>query len=81
MSKKLEDEIARLVSNLITDGFNRSMNALEIAGAIDRKKLKMHYTGVGSKYYDLVTEQMNLTVSYAMPEIKKMVAEYEAQKE
>ena len=75
--KKLEDEISDLLWNLMTDGFNRSLNALRDAKAVNTKKMDGHYCGVGSKYYDMVTEQMKLTVSYAKPTIKKMVEDYE----
>ncbi|MGD9365565.1 MAG: hypothetical protein PVH87_07715 [Desulfobacteraceae bacterium] len=77
MSKELEEKIASLVSGLMTDGFNRSLRALNEAGAIDLKKMKKEYRGVGSKYYDMVTEQMDLTVEYSKPLIKKMISEYE----
>ncbi len=78
MSKELEEKIASLVSGLMTDGFNRSLGALEKAGAINFKKMNKEYCGMGSKYYDMVTEQMDLTVENAKPVIKKMVAEYVA---
>lgn len=78
MSKELEEKIASLVSGLMTDGFNRSLGALEKAGAINLKKMNKEYCGMGSKYYDMVTEQMDLTVEHAKAVIKKMVAEYEA---
>ncbi len=78
MSKEFEEKIASLISGLMTDGFNRSLGALEKAGAINLKKMNKKYCGIGSKYYDMVTEQMDLTVEYAKPVIKKMVVEYDA---
>jgi hypothetical protein len=62
----------------MTDGFNQSLGAFEKAGAINLKKMNKEYRGMGSKYDDMVTEQMDLTVEYAKPVIKKMVAEYDA---
>lgn len=79
--KKLEDEIADLLWNLMTDGFNRSMNALRDARAVNTKKMDREYCGVGSRYYDMVTEQMKLTVSYAKPTIQKMAEDYEARQQ
>lgn len=57
----------------ISDGFNRSMNALEEAGAIDRRKMSSEYRGVGSKYYDLVTDQILLTATYCTPMIREIL--------
>ena len=78
MSKNLEDKISALVADLMTDGFNRSLRTLRDAGAINTKKMTKEYSGIGSKYYDMVTEQMELTVERARPAIQKMVEEYEA---
>ncbi len=44
------------------------------------QKMDDLYCGIGSKYYDMVTEQMKLTVSYAKPMIRKMVEDYEIEK-
>ncbi|MDQ8205758.1 hypothetical protein [Pelagicoccus sp. SDUM812003] len=81
MEKELEAEIAKLLKGLLTPGFNRSLGALEDAGAIDLRKLKKEYSGTGSKYYDIVTEQMELTVEYAKPSIHEMVKKFLASKE
>ncbi len=78
--KKLEEEIASLLVDLMTDGFNRSVGALRDAGAINTKRMAKEYSGIGSRYYDMVTEQMELTVSYAKPTIQKMVEDYEARR-
>ena len=56
-------EIEELLFNALTDGFNRSVNALEEAGAIDMTETRRDYCGVGSGYYDLVTRQMEITVA------------------
>ena len=45
------------------------MGALEEAGAIDSKKMQEHYKGVGSKFYDLVTEQIEYTAKFGAPAI------------
>ena len=50
MPTPTNDEIATMLVGIIADGFNRSLGALEEAGAIDCAKLRRHYTGVGSKY-------------------------------
>ena len=40
------------------DAFNRSVTALEEIGALDRERVQSQYRGVGSRYYDLVTNVM-----------------------
>jgi hypothetical protein len=50
------------------------MRALEAAGAIDCTKLSRHYTGVGSKYYDLVTEQIELTARWSIRAVRALFA-------
>jgi hypothetical protein len=62
-----EKAVADRLTSIISDAFNRSISALERAGAIDTKKLAKHYHGIGSKYYDIVTEQINLTVKSGAP--------------
>jgi hypothetical protein len=73
---KEKDVEGRLVS-IISDAFNRSLNALEKAGAIDTKKMREHYKGVGSKYYDVVTEQIELTAKSGAPWVRELFAEKE----
>jgi hypothetical protein len=75
-----EKEIAGLLVNIINDGFNRSLNALEQARAIDTKELQSHYKGTGSKYYDLVTEQIQLTAKYGAVAIHQHLANNNIQK-
>jgi hypothetical protein len=58
MQNPTDDQIAGLLIGIISDGFNRSLGALEAAGAIDTTKMRRHYTGIGSKFYDMVTEQI-----------------------
>jgi hypothetical protein len=66
------DEIANLLVTIITHGFNRSVGALESAGALDTRKMRAEYKGVGSKHYDLVTEQMEYTAKIAAPAVRKL---------
>ena len=70
MRKPTDDQIAGLLIGIISDGFNRWLGAFEAAGAVDTKKLRGHYKGIGSKYYDIVTEQIFLTAKYAAPSLR-----------
>ncbi|MCL6415271.1 hypothetical protein MIB92_06390 [Aestuariirhabdus sp. Z084] len=54
-------EIEAILSRALSDGFNRSINALEECGAIDTAKLTEKYSGVGSEYYDIVTQALEHT--------------------
>ncbi|ATC63005.1 hypothetical protein CMV30_02955 [Nibricoccus aquaticus] len=72
MKQLSDEEIAGRLVSIISDGFNRSMSALEKAGAIDTKKMRAQYRGVGSKYYDIVTEQIELSAKYAAPGLKQL---------
>lgn len=72
MSDPLNQELERRLTNIITDAFNRSLNALEEAGAIDTGKLRKQYAGVGSKYYDVVSEQIERTVASGAPWIAEL---------
>lgn len=51
-------DLHRFMLSIISDSFNRSMVALETAGGINRTKLCTKYRGVGSEYYDIVTEKL-----------------------
>jgi len=68
-----DKELQGLLINIMSDGFNRSLNALSESGAIDTKKLRKEYHGVGSKYYDIVTEQLELTAVHCAPELRKLI--------
>jgi hypothetical protein len=57
----IKKQIQSVVRTGIQHGFNRSIGALESAKAIDSSIMREEYKGVGSKYYDLVTEQMEFT--------------------
>jgi hypothetical protein len=63
------DEIAGRLVAIISDGFNRSLGALERAGAVNTKRMRGYYTGIGSKYYDFVTKQIVLTARYGVPAV------------
>src|SRR5262245_20420159 len=69
------EKIEGLLIGIISDGSNRSLNALERAGAIDTRKMRKHYTGIGSKYYDLVTEQIVLTAKYGATGVRHLFEE------
>ena len=72
MRNPTDEEIAGRLVAIISDGFNRSLGALASAGAIDTKHMRPHYTGIGSKYYDLVTEQIELTARYGVPAVRQL---------
>lgn len=72
MRNPTDDEIAGRLIEIISDGFNRSLGALEAAEAVDTKKMRRHYTGIGSKFYDMVTEQIVLTAKYAAPGVRQL---------
>jgi hypothetical protein len=72
-----EEELAELLIGIIADGFNRSWGALERAGAVDSKMMREHYNGVGSKFYDLVTEQIVLTAKYGASGLRRRFLEAE----
>jgi len=67
MAKSREQELANRLETLMTDAFNRSINALKDAGAINTKEMDKCYRGIGSKYYDLVTDQMQNTARSGVP--------------
>jgi hypothetical protein len=73
-----EKQIAQLITNVMTDGFNRSLNVLLDEGAIRKTKKMNQYSGVGSELYDKVTEQMEMTVEYSKPEIRKLIEQIKA---
>jgi len=75
MPKLSDEQIAGLLVCIISDGFNRSLGALKDAGAIDTKKLRVHYSGIGSRYYDLVTEQIELTAKHGTVALRKLLEE------
>ena len=77
MTVPTEEEIAALLIGIIADGFNRSLGALERAGAVDTRKMREHYKGIGSKYYDIVTEQIVLSAKIGASGLRKRFLEAE----
>jgi hypothetical protein len=75
MKHPTDKQIEDVLHGIIRDGFNRSLGALVTAGAIDTKKLPKDYTGVGSKYYDLVSEQIDFTAKYGAKGIRHLFAD------
>jgi len=69
----MEKQLEALLIGILSDGFNRSLSALESDGAIDTKKMRKEYKGVGSKYYDLVTRELENTAKLALPELQNLV--------
>lgn len=64
-----------VLAEIISDGFNRSLNALAQAGAIDTTKFAEHYKGSGSKYYELVTAQIALSAQHGAKSIELLYPE------
>jgi hypothetical protein len=50
MNNPTDERLISMLVGIISDGFNRSMIALEEAGAIDRTKMLKQYFGIGSKF-------------------------------
>jgi hypothetical protein len=74
MGNLADHEMRALLVGIISDGFNRSLNALEEAGAINTRELRSAYSGIGSKYYDLVTEQIDYTAQFGAARINSLLA-------
>ncbi len=74
MHQIIEDRLVASLLNSLSDGFNRSLNALEDAGAIDTSQLRSDYRP-GSKYYELVTSALESTAEHARPGIRKLLEE------
>ena len=74
MKNPTDQEIAGRLVNIISDGFNRSLGALEQAGAIDTKKMRKDYK-MGSKFYELVTEQIEYTARHAAPAMRQLFSD------
>ncbi len=75
MKNPTDQEIAGRLVNVISDGFNRSLGALARAGAVDLKQMSKQYRGIGSKFYDLVTEQIEYTAQCAAPGVRRLFSE------
>ena len=73
MKDQLEDELVVALSYILSDGFNRSINALEDAGALYLRQMRAAYQGVGSTYYDVVTSALENKVEQARPKIREII--------
>ena len=73
MNTETERKMRSFLINIVSDGFNRSIGALAESGAVDLTKMRREYRGVGSKSYDLVTVEIEQTVEYAMPHMRRLV--------
>ncbi|MEQ8768770.1 MAG: hypothetical protein RL885_32995 [Planctomycetota bacterium] len=67
-----DDEIMEQLIGIIVDGFNRSLAVLRSARAVDTSVMDEHYSGIGSQYYDLVTEQIQLTAEAGVEAIRDL---------
>jgi len=77
MKYPTDNQIKAALYNIISDGFNRSLGALIKSGAIDPTKLNKHYKGAGSKYYDLVSEQVEITAKYGTIGMRHLLSDGE----
>jgi hypothetical protein len=75
MSRPTDKQLEGILVAIISDGFNRALGALAEAKAIDTSKLTQHYKGMGSKYYDLVTEQVTYTAKYGAQGVRKLFSD------
>jgi len=73
MNKALEDQLVSTLLGIMSDGFNRSLNALEKAGAIDLTELRSKYSGIGSEYYDVVTRALETTAESSRTTIREAI--------
>lgn len=78
MEQPTKEQIESVLMGIISDGFNRSIRALEDAGAISTTKLREHFSGVGSKYYEVVTEQIEITAKYGVKGIRTLYSNDES---
>jgi hypothetical protein len=74
MSATERDPLKNLLIHAMTDAFNRSIGALEEAGAFSLKKMRSEYRGVGSRYYDVVTEAMLQTIAQHQPTFEQFIS-------
>lgn len=74
MKQPIEDKLMASLVNIMADGFNRSLHALEDAGAIDATQLRSDYKP-GGEYYTLVTKALESTAEHARPAIREILEE------
>jgi hypothetical protein len=70
-----EQELAFRLTAIVSAAFNNSLNALENAGAIETTRLRQDYRGIGSKYYDIVTGEIERVVKSGVPWIADLCNE------
>lgn len=79
MYRIMDDDLAKRIEGaligILSDGLNRSLGALEKARTVDLKKMRKGYKGIGSRTYDIVTEQLEYTAHYGKDEILKIIRE------
>lgn len=75
MSTEIEKKIEALLIGALSGNFNRTLSALEECGAIETKKLRSKYTGIGSEYYDLVSKIIENCATNSATEICKAIDE------
>lgn len=75
MSISNEDKIKSFLIGVMSDGFNRSLGGLEEIGAVDATEMRTDYKGIGSKYYDVVTKELEYTAKYAAPVLLEFLEE------
>ena len=74
MSQVNRQKLYSILLDELSDGLNRSLRALEEAGAIDTNLLRQKYKGVGSEYYDLFTEQLEFTANHGADVLSAAIA-------
>jgi len=73
MNRSLEDKLISLLTGIMSDGLNRSLGALEDAGAVDLTEFRSKYTGIGSEYYDVVTSALEMSAEYSRGAIREVI--------
>jgi hypothetical protein len=71
MAPPTDQQLNSALLAILADAFNRSINALEGAGAVDAARLRSDYKP-GSKYYDLVSEQLEYTAKFGVGTIRDL---------
>lgn len=71
MRSPSDDELIPRLMSILTAAFNRSISSLEEAGAIDASKMRKAYRP-GSKYYELVIEQLAHTATCGARGIREL---------
>ncbi|MEM9282169.1 MAG: hypothetical protein AAGA96_10100 [Verrucomicrobiota bacterium] len=75
------DQLRSLLIPILSDGFNRSIGALEKEKAINLDRLNEAYSGIGSRYYDIVSEQLEYTARYGAESISQYLDELQEHNE